>query len=360
VSEGSASASSQGGESAPRSAAEGRVAPAPGEPPAVAPRSSPRAPGRDGGARSAAGLALIAALAAGALAVWNRLHPEVTPPDLSEVQAALGTARTALSDAQGSMTRLEADIAAMRARDEELAAAQSAIDREIEIVRNQTLETVDALQRLATGDAFTSHRWMRAEAEHLMQSANIALTLNRDAATALAALEAADERLARLDDPALTAARARLAEEIAALRALPRPDLAGVALTLGSLAARVEQSAWSRALTRVGAALKSMVSVQRTTGGGAPVLAPEERFFLYRNLELELESARLAALRGDAANYRQSLEAARRWLETRFARDDPGVQSALAALAELQGVELVTSWPDISGSLDELRHAESR
>jgi hypothetical protein len=30
------------------------------------------------------------------------------------------------------------------------------------------------------------------------------------------------------------------------------------------------------------------------------------------------------------------------------------------ALAELQGIELVASWPDISGSLTELRRAETQ
>jgi uroporphyrin-3 C-methyltransferase len=100
-----------------------------------------------------------------------------------------------------------------------------------------------------------------------------------------------------------------------------------------------------------------MVSVRRTDATDAALLAPGERWFLYRNLELELESARLAALQGDRANYQQSLASARRWLETRFDRNDAGVQSALDALAELQSVEFIATWPDISGSLTELRRA---
>jgi uroporphyrin-3 C-methyltransferase len=328
---------------------------------------------RDAGARATATLALLLALGACALGAWNYFYPNVKPPDLGDVRAALGSAGSALSDAQSSMARLDGEIAGMRERIDELATAQAGAAQEIETLRNQTMETVEAMQRLATGDAFTSNRWIRAEAEHLLQSANIALDLNHDAATALAALEAADERLAELNDPALTRTRALLAEEIAALRALPKPDLAGIALTLGSLAARVELlplpqaetaetpapagSAWQRAVARVGAALSGLVSIERTDGGGAPVLPPEERFFLYRNLELELESARLAALRGDAANYAQSLASARRWLETRFAQDDPGVQSALAAITELSGIQLVATWPEISGSLNELRSA---
>jgi len=337
----------------------------------------PRVTNRDGAARFLAFLALLAALVAAALGAWNYLHPNVAAPDLSAVQNALGTAGASLRDAQSSMSRLDQQLADMRKRVDELAAAQAAANRDIDTVRDQTMETAEMTQRLAVGDAFTSKRWMRTEAEHLMQAANIALQLNRDPATALVALEAADQRLTELADPTLMSVRAKLAEEIAALRALEHPDIEGIALTLGSLAARVEllpvagvakeepaaapatQSAWQRAVAKLGAALKSMVSVQRTSGGGLPILAPEERFFLYRNLELELESARLAALEGDAANYEQSLQSAQRWLETRFEKDNPGVQSAIAALGELQTVKLVTSWPDISGSLAELRRAEA-
>jgi uroporphyrin-3 C-methyltransferase len=339
----------------------------------------PRAATSDARARAFAALALLVALAGVAMGVWNYLRPNVKPPDLSSVQTALGTAGTALRDAQDSMQRLDGQLADMRKRVDELAAAQASSGGDVDTLRNQVMETVEAMQELAVDEPAGNERWMRAEAEHLMQAANIALQLNHDADTALAALEAADARLAQLGDPALTSTRAKVADEIAALRALDPPDLQGVALTLGSLAARVEmlplagagpapanaaepaaeQSAWGRALARIGAAFGGMVSVHRADA--SPERLPrEERWFLYRNLELELESARLAALQGDAANYRQSLESARRWLDTRFDEDDAGVQSALDALAELQGVELVATWPDISGSLTELRRAETQ
>jgi len=238
------------------------------------------------------------------------------------------------------------------------------------------METAEATQRLTVGEGAQDQGWMRTEAEHLLQSANIALQLNHDPQTALVALEAADQRLAELADPVLMNARAKLADEIVALRALERPDVEGIALTLGSLAARVEllpivgvakegtpaaaqetQSAWQRAVAKVVEALKSMVSVQKSSDGAPVLLAPQERYFLYRNLEIELESARLAVLQGDAANYKQSLESAQRWLETRFDKEDAGVQSAISAIAELHDVTLVTSWPDISGSLAELQRA---
>jgi len=329
----------------------------------------------DARARAFAVLALLVAIVGVAMGVWNYLRPNVKPPDLSSVQTAIGTAGTALQDARASMARLDGQLADMRKRVDELASTQSAASGDVDTLRNQVMETAEMMRGLAAADSDESRRWMRAEAEHLMQAANIALQLNHDARTALAALQAADQRLADLDDPALTGARAKLTDEMAALRALKPPDLEGVALTLGSLAARIEmlplasastaqtsvpagtQSAWRRAWERISTAFASMVSVRRMDTTDAALLAPEERWFLYRNLELELESARLAALQGDRANYEQSLESARRWLETRFDRNDAGVQSALDAIAELRTVEFIASWPDISESLTELRRA---
>ena len=337
-----------------------------------------RAAGADRGARTLAWLALGIAAGGVGVGAWSYLHPRIKPPDLSAVQSAVGTANTALREAQKSMQALNGEVDDLRQRVDALAGAQAAAGRDLDTVRDQTLETAEAMRHLSVGAAPASNGWMRSEAEHLMQSANIALQLNHDPATALAALEAADERLSALADPALTAARAKLADEIAALRALDQPDVAGIALTLGSLAARVDllpladpqgtpdvpatapTSAWQRALAKIGGALKGMVSIRKTSDGDGVMLAPQERFFLYRNLELELESARLAALRGDAANYQQSLASAQRWLQTRFAADDAGVRSALEALTELAAVQLVTSWPDISASLAELRRAESQ
>jgi uncharacterized protein HemX len=125
------------------------------------------------------------------------------------------------------------------------------------------------------------------------------------------------------------------------------------------VAAPATQSAWRRALARVGAAFAGLVTVRRSSGEDFTPL-PEQRYFLYRSLELELEAARLALLRGDAADYAQSLDAAERALQTRFDADDPGVQSALATLGKLEEIELVPAWPDISGSLAELRRSESQ
>ncbi len=357
-------------------------------PPPEEPRAAGRATGRGGGV---AVLALIVALVAVAFAGWVWWQQRTELGRIGTVQSALGDARDAIQSALGAVSALGNDIDALRDRVGQLDGAQSALGDQVAADVNRLAAEVEAATRTIeqveravteTGGLVTRARddWMIAETEYLLQTANTALQMARDPDAAIAALEAADDRLQSLADPALTEIRQALAAELAALRAMPRPDLPGIALSLGSLAARVELlptaggpqqqrygedqkgeaqgSGLARARSAVSNALRSMFSIQRDDSEIAPLLAPDERFFLFRNLALQIDAARLAALRGDQANFEQSLASARRWLQQHFDVEDAGVESALATLDELSGVQIDPPEPDISGSLRALRRSQ--
>ena len=74
--------------------------------------------------------------------------------------------------------------------------------------------------------------WTNAEARYLLEIANRRLTLDHDWGSALAALQAADERLQSLKDPSLNPTRRALASEIQALRNVVQPDLPGITARL--------------------------------------------------------------------------------------------------------------------------------
>lgn len=173
--------------------------------------------------------------------------------------------------------------------------------------------------------------------------------------------------------------REQLARELAALQAVSLPDLAGIALTLDTLAKTVAElplkDAQARAFTPEPAAaadaaaerdwtrlprliwdeLRRLVVVRRNDTPVGPMLAPEQQFFLYENLRLQLSMARLAALSGDTASYRASLSTAADWLSEHFATDAPRNRAARAELERLAGLELRPELPDVSASLRLLR-----
>ena len=113
----------------------------------------------------------------------------------------------------------------------------------------------------------------------------------------------------------------------------------------------------AKAKAAVVGALSSMISIKRTDEEATPLLSRDEEFFLKRNLELQLQTARLALLRGDAANYGESLRTARNWIQTHFLADSATVASAITTVTELEAEEIAPQLPDISGSLRLLRIA---
>ncbi|RRQ23082.1 uroporphyrinogen-III C-methyltransferase [Thiohalobacter thiocyanaticus] len=101
--------------------------------------------------------------------------------------------------------------------------------------------------------------------------------------------------------------------------------------------------------------LRQLVAVRRNDEPVAPLLAPDQQFFLHANLRLQLDTARLAALRGTPELYRVSLRTARDWLAQEFDVGQPAVREARAEIDELLAVELRPELPDIAGSLRLLR-----
>ena len=85
------------------------------------------------------------------------------------------------------------------------------------------------------------------------------------------------------------------------------------------------------------------------------MLAPEQQYFLYENLRLQLAAARLALLRGEPAAWQGALQTARDWLQRHFDVETPAVRATLEAVDELLKVAVRPPIPDVSASLRRLR-----
>jgi uroporphyrin-3 C-methyltransferase len=218
-----------------------------------------------------------------------------------------------------------------------------------------------------------------AAVEQLLLLANDRLQLARDVPAAIVAIDEADARLVALKEPRLFPVRQALAQEKAALQAVPLPDYAGAALTLSSLIQRAprlplvarvptrfeaapervllpEPARWyERVWASVREALASVFSVRRDTGPSPRLLGAEQETLVVQVLALKLEGARVALLRGDTTSFRDLCESSANWLDTYFQRDDPGVAAARAELERLRPIDLTPPLPDISRSLNLLR-----
>jgi uroporphyrin-3 C-methyltransferase len=288
---------------------------------------------------------------------------------IDESQALLSGVEDDLEDLVSGDDALDSRIAGLQKELESRADILDSLPGRMSNLEN----SVAAMQGASAGARDT---WLLAEAEYYMQIANAQLQLGNNPQLAMLALEMADERVVQMANPALTDVRRSLAEELAALEAMEKPDLEGATLTLASLArvvdslplrapggearesgeaASEEQGAAARAWTSVKEAMSGLVKVTPPDEETRALLTPDAAHLIRSNLALQLQAARLALLRGEQSIFEQSLEDADALLAEYFDGDSAQVKSAQATIAEISDSMVAVAAPDISESLRLIR-----
>lgn len=281
-----------------------------------------------------------------------------------------------LADIRALVVETQARVAAQDERFSELRGEAEARRREFEALDSELDGARRRMESLARENVPQERSPAVAEVEYLLLVAARELVLADNPRVALAALRKADERLAMLDDPTFAATRQAINDEIAAVEAVADVDLEGLALRLDSLAGRIEglplrgslapeptaevpgapgETGWKRFVAQLRAVTADLFRIRRTDAPAAPLLAPDESFFLYRNIELDLKSARLAVLSRDQENFVAGVEAARAALRDYFVVQDESVRAMMDALDELATRDVTPEWPSIGRSLELLR-----
>ena len=328
-------------------------------------------------------LSLIAAAGVGYMVVqdWR------AQSDAAQSASSLADLRSRLANSSESLSGLDQGLADLAQADAQTASVVDGLQKDLDN-RLRMLDSLPArmanvenslstLQGVSTGARNT---WLLAEAEYYMQIANAQLQLAGNPHLAALALGMADERIVQLSDPALTDVRRALADELTALEIMEKPDIEGATLALASLARVVDSlplrqangaesddaaefgpdtSGLERAWASIKGTASGLVKVTRSDDTAIPLMTPEATYFLRTNLTLQLQSARLALLRGEQAVFQQSLDDAASWLETYFNAESAQVNGALQTVAEIREGLFDVSTPDISESLRLLRQYET-
>lgn len=290
------------------------------------------------------------------------------------LDAADGAAMQALDRMRAELTAVEDELAAAEARLDAAAREREAVRAELDAWPSRLATLERRVDAVAGGTRAARERWLRAEAEYYLGVASTALDLADDWDAAITALELADGRLRELGDPRLAPVREQIAAERLALESVARPDVEGLALGIGRLAGRIDtlplrgaaesadapatvdaEPGVGRLLAGLRSAMSSLVRIERRDAPVAQALSAAERRLVRRRVELALDLARVALVRGETRVYRTSLETATELLEREFDTRSPAVGGALDALAGFLGTEVAPDKPDIGGSLARLR-----
>lgn len=292
----------------------------------------------------------------------------------------LDSTRDRLDQVKDSAVALEAErktlrdeLTALANRDRQ---AQQEQDRRLAESTRQLQEVgavVEEIQGRASGP---ERAWSRAEAMFLVELAQRRLVLDRDVETAIVALESADARLAALRDSSFSAARQQIARDLQALRAVRRPDIAGILVRLGtaeeramqvpvkgivalerspSRTASLPEGMFARAWAITTHTLRNLITVREVDDRAATIVTMEEQLLRRQHLQLLLFAARTAAVRHDNETYRGALASARRWLGEFFDLNDTGAAALLAEIQALEPIDVDPQLPDISASLRPLQ-----
>ncbi|HEY8622504.1 MAG TPA: uroporphyrinogen-III C-methyltransferase [Casimicrobiaceae bacterium] len=307
---------------------------------------------------------VLTVLAVAVLAVWldgrnarRELRTDVAKR-FSDLDAIDQTTRANLKDAQEALREAQAKLALLESRLAESQSQQAALEalyRELAPSRDEGALT---------------------EIEQVLQLASQQLQLARNVPSALAALQLADSKLQRLDRPQFVPLRRALARDMDRLKAVPYVDVPGLSLRLDQAIAAVDalplaleerlppqpapappadEAGWRRFLGAVWQDVRQLIRVENLDRPEAPLLAPQQQFFLRENLKLRLLSARFALLFRDQQNFRADLSAANNWLRKYFDTRSPAVLTLQTLLKQLQKTDMASEMPDVVRSLEAVR-----
>jgi uroporphyrin-III C-methyltransferase len=341
--------------------------PAPSLPPP--PARSPAAPPRDVAARAIAGVALVFVIAASWLAWDTRMGAQSMESSaggrLAELGAATAQSKAVLAQSQAALKDAQARIAELEARVAD------------------TQEQRVALEEMYRELSRSADDRVLSEVEQMLVLASQQLQLAGNVRGALAALQAADQRLARADKLAATPLRRAITQDMDRLKAVAQVDTVGVAVKLDGLIAQSENlplliaetlpaarmasraryaddtGAVTRAARDFWEEMKALVRIRDLEGQEAPLLAPAQSYFLRENLKLRLLSARVALLARDEASFRDDLKASQAWIAKYYDARAKPTAAALATLKQVAETPVAISVPDINTSLAAVRTARA-
>lgn len=319
-------------------------------------QTPPPQPNSQGKKLASVALLLVLALGAGFAYVHQQQKSEFNN-QLQAVRAELKQTRDALN------AQLEQTVSKATSQATE-------ITHRAGTVLEQQQKSIESLQ-LAVADikGRRPNDWLLAEADYLVKLAGRKLFLEHDVETATQLMESADQRIAALNDPSLTALRKAMANDITTLKNIPLIDRDGLVLRLISLQQQIDSLPLANAIlpadqpqtsqavseniddwqTNLKNSLKAFadnfITFRSRDGNVIPLLSPTQHFYLRENLQAKLETAIKGVYTEQQTLYRTALDTAAQWSASFFNPDDKAVQSFNAALAQLAEQQVQVEYP---------------
>jgi uroporphyrinogen III methyltransferase/synthase len=338
------------------------------------PAQEPPPPRRPGRRWRLLALLIVLALGIGMAGGWWAL------------QTNLDRLRSQLGDAQRQLIAAQEQLA-LREREAQLKFER--LESELARLRDQRGELDQLYLDLTRGRDESA----LLEVERLVTLAAQELQISGSVPTALAALQSADARLARIDRPQTVNLRRAIGRDIERLRAAPSIDLTGMAVKIDQISQAVEgwallsdatpqaavpaakarpvakadaaaapaaaesQSGWNSLRGWLKQEFGDLVRIREVDTPEALLLTGAQQNLVRQQMRLRLLNARTALLMRNDRLYRADLAEAQALLARYFDVRHSAVATAQAQLKQLAGAALSVDAPQITESLAALRGA---
>ncbi len=231
----------------------------------------------------------------------------------------------------------------------------------------------------------TSKDWILSETEFLLRMANRQLHLDKDKHSALSALRAADENLARLGAPHFLPVRQQITNDITNLEQYAEPNIAELSQKISSLMLKLRplpandkdinsgekvnigeekkaavddngaNSLWSEVKEKAQDTFNQAIIIRKHNKPIQNALDADSRLQLYNLIQLRLETLRLMLLQRFDKEYHQQISLIKQTLEQYYPEEK--AQPLLEIMADLDKQNLSPKRPDISKSIKQFESA---
>lgn len=321
--------------------------------------------------------AILLSLAALGGSGYNWYHANIQGK-LDEASLAVDVANiggqiSRIGDTVSSIKTQQNNVVSQEQLTNRLLQASSATDLRFRDLKQSQQTVLESVEKLNADISSDINQFVVGEVSQLLKLANNTVLFSGNIESAIKALKLADSQLKELADPRYSVVRKKINEEIAMLDSLDQVDVESVSVKLKALSDRIPSLKLENDTPTLGAAdialevgeqatgvkatakkvvndLIGLVKIQKIDKAPKALLAPEQRYFLDQNIQLQLAKADLALVQNRSTIFADSLTAATQMLNDYFDTRTTAVQEVQAGINELQSITIGQDLPSVSGS----------
>lgn len=250
-------------------------------------------------------------------------------------------------------------------------------------LQQQTQDTNNnriSIARLSQKFSQNKEAWMLPEVKTLIWRANMILTLEHNPPIAIDLLKMADTYLAQLHDATLLNLRKILANNIAALQALPKLDITKIYLRIQTLSDQMQQlplidtdatnkksttekkpastatqPIWKRFFTGTWNTIGTFLVIRHHQEPIQPLLTAQQRQIAVTKLQILCAQAQWAILQHHNEIYHNVLQQIQQIIKNRFLQNSRYTEMILNELSALQKIDVDLVPPSLDDALQEMK-----